>query len=1043
MVYRIINIKTRKTVLLLFAVLLCGHLAAQIKKGTAVQLKLKVINDQGMSLPNAQVVIGEGIFQSETNDTGELNIQGKVEDFVTVSKSGYDKTVVLLSSLIEKSEVQLSTCKLLKSDDDLVQLPYNQIYKRNATGDYFVVTGQELEKYPNLDLRNALVALIPGLDVLEREGSTGVSPEEKVGLYGILPQVSTNGRGGLSPLWVIDDVPIDFTEMQLDPQEIETITYVKDALGKAMYGPLAGNGILFVKTKRGKQNERILNVNFESGVSSVDRFPEFVSGGDYARLNNTARINSGLVPLYSDSDISEYDKKNPYDLIYPSVDFRKLALNNTKSYKRASVTSTGGNNVVQYFTNVGYSGEGDIYKIGSSANFNRINARSNLDINVNRFMKVKVDFYGGLTLRQSPNYGYNSNFSEGGAEMDLQEFTSVIDDLTKISPIAFPVYASNDLELASPWYGVSNNFGINPVGGLVSNGYYTETGRTGAANVTFDINLSDFAKGLRMSTYGGFNVMDLVRLGKATQYAAYIVTPNADKTDVSLTLKQSSSDMSDLTKLHDYYWQRYAGAHTFSYDSIFGEHAIQSSMTYTISKMTRNGFTNPHTQQGINWMAGYTFRDKYSIQGILSYEGTQRFIGKNQYALSPVIGASWILSEEKFLSDVVFIDFLKIRGEYGDLAVETSSAPSLYQYEDNWTGSTGSTFGPYSTNRWQGTTQETSPYRSTYNRLGNPDLDWERRKEFTVGIDGLLFKQRLSVNFSYYNINRYNQLINPANAFPLSTGLLTIPQLNLGKTKYNGLESSIRFSDKVGKFNYAIGGNATYQNSKVLVNDDPNYRNDYQIRTGKPTDAYFGLVYLGKFTSEAETKLIPQLFDEKLTEGDLKYADLNKDGMIDNNDQQQIGNTTPRLFYGINLFLSYSNFELTVVGNGRAFYDVSLTNRYFRNGWGDNNYSNFVKNNQNGDYPRLTYYQVVNNFQSSSYWLRNGGFFKIQNVELAFNIPNKVVNKIGLNRVRFFARGANLWTVSDLKDVDPESLDAGVSRYPLNKTFTGGVKINF
>jgi hypothetical protein len=203
---------------------------------------------------------------------------------------------------------------------------------------------------------------------------------------------------------------------------------------------------------------------------------------------------------------------------------------------------------------------------------------------------------------------------------------------------------------------------------------------------------------------------------------------------------------------------------------------------------------------------------------------------------------------------------------------------------------------------------------------------------------------------------------------------------------------------------------------------------------------------LGRFATDEEAMQIPQLFDEELHAGDLKYADLNNDGVVDDNDQSAIGSSSPKLMYAIDTRFKYKNFELTFIGTGRAFFDVLLTNRYFHNGWGDNTYSKFVLDNvmNNGtDYPKLTYYQINNNFEPSEYWLRSGSFFKIQNLELAYNIPVAKMDWKGVRGFKIFMRGANLLTVSNLKDVDPESVSSGVTNYPLFRTITGGVKLTF
>ena len=197
------------------------------------------------------------------------------------------------------------------------------------------------------------------------------------------------------------------------------------------------------------------------------------------------------------------------------------------------------------------------------------------------------------------------------------------------------------------------------------------------------------------------------------------------------------------------------------------------------------------------------------------------------------------------------------------------------------------------------------------------------------------------------------------------------------------------------------------------------------------SDAIFGQTYLGKFTSDADAALNPQLFDDELHAGDLKYKDMNNDGVVDDNDQSMIGHSSPRLYYGINVSLKYKNFDLFILGAGRAFYDLALTNEYYWNGWGDNNYSDFVRDNQGGAYPRLTYYKVNNNFVTSDFWLAKGGYFKIQNVELAYTIPAKMLEFMGGRAIRVICAVANLLTISQVKDVDPESINCGSNKLPV------------
>ena len=1037
--------KVRLFCVLLLCVFIAGTINAQNKpekKVLTISVSLKVVDDNGTPIPKAKVVIGEGVIHAVTDENGAYSFMAYPDDFITISAPGYEKNVSPVQEILKSNTIRLARSKLFMTSDDNIPLPYMTMKKRNITGSADIITGDQLEKYPSNDLRNAFTGLVPGLQITENDGSTGISPEEKLGVYRITEKIGVSTRGR-SMMYIIDDIPTDITEMTLDPQEIETVTIIKDIVGKAMFGPMGADGIVFIKTKRGKTNERVLNVNVEDGVSVIDRFPGWVSGADYARLNNQAKVNDGLTPLYSSADISAYAKNDPYNMYHPSINFRDMMLKNTKSFKRANVSSSGGNDVVQYSSYLGYDGEGDIYKIGSAADYNRINARSNIDMNINDVIKVQFDISAGLSDRRSPNYGFVTD--EGSTGMDLLELSSALPDITNTPPIAFPVYANNDPALKAPWYGVSSLYPVNPVANLTRNGYYNETGRKAAAKIAVDYDMTHIIKGLKSRTFIGFDALNLIRIGKAKDYLAYIATPDVSSTGGDTILLTKSHDGVDdpaLKNLHDYYYQRVAFFENLSYEKSFGVHNIQSTLTYYLHRMLRDAVQEPQREQLGVWTTKYTYNDKYTIQGVLNYAGTFSFSQKKRAELFPSIGGSWVISEENFMSGLKFINFFKLRAEAGILGYE-NFFPPFYNL-DNYTGGTGADFGPYSVGKWFGSDNETAPYIAYPNRIGNPNLTWEKRKEFSIGIDGLMFNNKLSLEVNYYNRLQDGQIVQLTNAMPYVAGYSTsLPWFNYNQTRYFGVEAGVRLTNNAGQLEYSLGANATVQNSKIVKYAEPQYRFGYQFKTGSPEDTFWGQTCLGKFSSDAEALAVPQLFDAVLHKGDLKYKDMNGDGVVDDNDQSALGHTTPRLFYALNANLKFKNFEVTLIGTGAAFYDIPLTNAYYWNGWGDNNYSNFVMNNIGGAYPALTYYKVNNNFINSDFWLTKGGYFKIQNIELAYTIPANNLQIIHSQGIRFFIRGANLLTLTKVKDVDPESINSGVTTYPLYKTFTGGIKLTF
>ena len=1045
--YKILYGQIKYAVFLIACILLTGIGTAQNKpaaKAKAVTVTLKVTDESGTSVPGSQAVVGEGMLYTRADESGIMTLTAYPDDFITVSASGYEKGVFLINRVLEDNKIILKKAKLFMSSEDAVSLPFSSLKKRTLTGSTAMIKGSMLEKYPSTHLGNAFTGLVPGLHVTERNGSPGLSAEEKNGSYNITEKVTVSSRGR-SMIYVIDGILTDITEMPLDPQEIESATIIKDIVGKAMYGPAGAGGIILINTKRGKTNERILNVNIEDGVSVVDRMPGWASGADYARLNNLAKNADGLAPGFSEDDITAYSKNDPYDMYHPSIDFRDMMFKNTRPFRRANVSSQGGNDVLQYFSSVLYDGEGDIYKIGPTADYNRISTRSNIDIRINEKLKAQFDVYGGLTYRRSPNYGYSTTFGEGGSQMDLVEFNSVIDALNNTPPVAFPVYANNDPTLKAPWFGVSNTYKFNPVGDLTSNGYYTETGRTGSANFALDYDMSGIIKGLKSRTSFGFNILNLLRLGKAENYIAYIATPSetpAGNDTILLTKVHDGVDAPDLSNLHDYYYQRFGFYENLAYERTFGSHFVQSTLTYMLYKVSKNGIEEPQRQQNAILTGLYSFNDKYSIQAVMNYAGSNSIESHNRYSVFPSAGASWVISEEGFMSDIKFIDYLKLRAEGGILGYENFLAP--YYYQERWTRTTGTAFGPFTTGQWFGSNVESTVYRTYPSRIGNSEFGWEKSKEFSAGLDALLFDQKIYLELSYYNNLRDGQISQMYSTLPFIAGVSSaLPYFNLNSTKYYGLETALQYTDNSGLLKYSIGGNATIQNSKLVKYNEPDYRYEYQHRTGTAADTYWGQKYLGKFESDAEASESRQLYDAYLKEGDLKYADMNGDGFVDDNDNSALGHTAPRLFYSLNARLNYKNLEMTVIGTGAAFFDIPLTNKYYWNGWGDNNYSNFVKDNVGGAYPRLTYYRVNNNFIASDFWLTSGNYFKVQNVELAYNVPLEKLQIIRSRGIRLYIRGANLMTLSKIKDVDPESIDSGVEVYPLYKTFTGGIKLTF
>lgn len=905
-----------------------------------------------------------------------------------------------------------------------LDMPYGRKFSRKvATGNTATYYERDIDKYPTNDFRNSLTGAVAGLTVRELAGVPGMHYASESGRTAIYVR-------GLSPVYVIDGMPAYITQLQLDPEEIESMTLVRDIADKALFGSRAANGVVYITTKRGLTQGRTIKFGFESGLSVVDRFPEWVNGVEYAQLQNQARINSGYMPTYSNETISGFARQDPYDLQCPNVDYRNLMFKDTKPYYKANVAIEGGTQKLQYSSHIGYAGEGDIYKVGEKADFNRINVRTYLRAAITKDLDIDFGFVGGLTFRRQPRYGYGSSA--------MIEFENALSDVLTVPAVAFPLVVSHDEETGNTIYGVSSTYKNNPYASLTENGFSTERGRSGVVNATLTYDLGALVKGLKFQSYVGLNLFNMTRIGKNPDYTAVIYDP---ATGESIKTSHEGTQVSGKSNMGKWTHQGLYLHEKLSYEYRSDNHHIGASAIYYLESVDRSGNSFRERQQTLIGAFDYAYRDKYLFQAVVNYTGSSMFRPGKRYGTFPSFGIGWVISEESFMQGAKWLDYLKLRGQAGILGHDTFGSQELY--EDYYVKSSGIKFGPYDTGyQWIGSTERTQSYVNTISRLGNPNLTWEKRKEFTVGIDAVLFHNRLSIEANYYNALRDDIITEMSSALPGIYGMNGVDTYeNYNRIRYQGWEAALYWSNRIGEVQYTIGGSLSTIKGKYLRYNE-NYTYDYQRVTGTATGSYRGYVCLGKFTSREEIETSPrQLFDDKVQVGDLKYADLNDDDLIDSNDKRIVGNTNPKIDYAVSINLRYRNFDFTVVGTGRTSYQIAMTNNYFWNGWGTNTYSHFVRDNIGGDYPRLAYVKASNNFQDSDFWLRDGGFFKIQNIELGYNVHFR--SQSAVKGLRIFLRGANLCTISKIKDVDPENINAGVATYPLYRTFTAGFKFTF
>ncbi len=899
-----------------------------------------------------------------------------------------------------------------------------------GTGSSVTVSADKL-KYPSSDLRNALTGLFTGLDITELNGEHISLSAATLCSYDMFSgNMSGSSRfADGSIICVVDDVIVPFSQLLLDVSEVESVTLLTSIADKAKYGPLASNGVVVIKTKRGNFNTPLtVTASFETGNSAMDRTGEWVNGVEYARLNNSARMASGYVPLYDDAALAGFASGDAFTLDYPNADYRSLMIKETRPLHKFSVGAQGGSRSLSYSIGVNGLYEGGYFRIGTPQNFSKIGFSSNITAVINKYIKANVGVIGNVALANTPGINYNAYrlVPAVAYPVEIGVNDGLVDD-----------FASNIMI-----YGVSKQFETNYYAALQQSGrFYNTRSTTAVVNSSIDIDLGWLVKGLKSRTYVNFGLNDMARVGKANDYLAfYMETGNPSPLEISTT--HQGAKAASKSKTAQSLWRQTNFFEELEYGLQSGEHSVNASAIWYLADTRSGQDTFYERQQDFTVNAKYVYAKRYVAEFTGVYSGSSVFAPGHRYEFFPSAGLAWIASNEEFLKDNDVLKLLKFRAQAGILGAHSNVfSISKNLWDSRYSSTSGITFGPASVGRWFGNQTRSSNY-TTMTRVENLNLGWEKLYQYDLGFDVNLFG-KLGVSAQYYVADRRGIITETTGSEPSIYGVGdTSLYENYNGVRYNGFEVSAEWSDKVGDFSWSLGAGASSVKGNYTKVANDLYLYDWQKLTGSAPDALRGYECIGKFVSqeEIETSAKPEATAKV---GDLVYRDLNGDGTIDANDSKVLGHTNPYLRYRVNLWLKWRSFDLTVVGTGRAFCDVALTNEYYWNGWGDGNYSAFVRDNIGGAYPNLSYILNSNNFVASSFWLRDGSYFKIQNVEIGYDLPGGLIRKAGLSAARLYVRGANLLTISGIKDLDPESLSAGVSAAPLYRTFTAGFSIIF
>lgn len=893
--------------------------------------------------------------------------------------------------------------------DSVIVRPWGEVLKASeSVGSTKTVFEKDIEKAATSDLRRRLTGLIPGLEVVQNAGI--IDPTFVSSITFDSSTASLNARGNYGLVFIVDDIFVPYDQLNLDPCQIESVTLLTDVVDKAMYGPAASKGAVYVTTKRGGYDTPSkFFFDFETGVGKAGIWPEYVGGEDYARLNNRARINSSYEPLYTDEFIEGLGKHDPYDLNTPNVDFKSLIFNNIKPITRFGAGAQGGNGRTKYNASISGLNDNCLTKIGSANDFNRLNMNISVSTRFNRYIEASVNMYAMVAFRRTPT-GYSFSTSNNS-----------------VPAVFFPLQLESVKQEGKliPTYAVSQLYASNPYAEVLERGSTFTKKRTGIASLSVNTDLSFIVPGLKSKTFGALDSHYYIKSGQSNDYFALYWEPGKTQ-DELLRSNHVYQKLSARTNRGTDSYQSWTAYERLTYDFERGKSKLNSSLTYYMSSIDRADNSYFERLQNLTATARYSFDQKYIAELVLNYVGSSRFSKDNRFAFLPALALSWRPDDK-----------VRVHAQTGLLGVDVFGTPYLYNANYSF-ASAGWSAGQATSSPWFGVTTSKSYPKTTINRMRNPNLKMPRSFQTDLGADFRFGDMGAELNL--YRTKLLGAITESNGQYPFLAGCSDLSFYeNFNQTTTYGAELSLSYMKTIGDFRIGAGAWGTFSkayNVKV-ANDFPLF--DWMKITGTQTDSYRGYTYLGKFTSDEEIAS-SATFGTDTQIGDLKYKDLDGDGSITSYDQSVVGHTDPDLRYAISVNLGWKGFDLSVSGMGRAFYQIPL-NGYFIGGYGDTNYSKFILENLGGEYPRLSYLPVVGNTQASAFWLRDGGFFKIKDMELGYTW--KFNEKTALKSLKLSLRGSNLLTLTNIEYVDPESIESGLSTEPLFSLYTLGLKFNF
>ena len=930
---------------------------------------------------------------------------------------------------------------VLKPSNTLLEevqvVAYGAQKKVTLTGSISSVNTDELLKVPTASIGNMLSGVLSGVSSIQSSGQPG-GDDPDVFIRGI----STLNTMNAKPLYLVDGVERSF--FQIDPNEVENITILKDASSTAVFGVRGANGVIIVTTKRGKEGKAKINASFSYGIQTPTRMPEFVNSYDYATFLNEAYTNDGKDPKFTPEAVEAFrTHSNP--IIYPDTDWMELLFKSSAPQTQGNVNISGGTERVRYFISMGMLDQKGFFKnhdtrYDANFNFNRYNYRANLDIDFTKTTLVAINMGGRVEKRNFPRSGDDIN----------QLFRRIY----WATPFSGPgIVDGKWIKGNSQYLPVGLSDGL---GNIYGRGYGSKTTNVVNLDLALTQKLDFVTKGLQFKIKVAYNSGYDHTKERATSIESY--QPWYRK-DVTWMEHPAGSDPNEVVYIQDgeagliSYAESFGKSRdwyaeaSFDWKRDFGLHHLSALALYNQSKTYYPDSDYPGIPRGYVGLVGrvtYDYDNKYLIEGNVGYNGSENFAPGNRYGFFPAVSGGWVLTQEEFLKDNPVVNFLKIRASYGIVGNDryhpygTGFMDRFLYLPNSYFIGSGYQFGT-------GTSWSPGAYEKSF---GNSGLSWEKSAKQNYGIDFSLFNQKLSGSIDYFYEKR-TDILAKASTDPIIHAM-SLPVLNLGIVSNKGVELNLKWNHKINSFRYWTNLNVSYAKNKIVYQDEVPSEYTYTLKTGHPVGQPFGLKVRGFYYEGME-----DVADHSyvLKEGDVVYEDLNHDGKIDDNDKTAIGYPSyPLLNAGLTLGFEYKGFDFSMLWVGATktsrvleetfrkplgeTYDRSLMSHQFTDRW-------TPETAATAKLPRATIDGVKNNYRDSELWVKDASYLRLKNIEIGYNFRLPFMPKIGMEKMRVFMTGYNLLTFDKLKISDPESMSSGVPQYPVMRVINFGLNVSF